>query len=59
MPRGANAGGGKEGQELFFILNSFHLLSCNGAFSDVVDSLVEENFSRGTTPELQHTIRQL
>ena len=53
-PRDAYAGG-QEGQELPSVLNSFpSLLSAEEAFSGIVDSLVQENFSGGKpqTPKL-------
>ena len=39
--------GGQEGQELPFILNSFNLNSCEGAFPSILDSFIQENFSWG------------
>ena len=45
--------GGQEGQELSFILNSFHLSYLLEAFSGIVDRLVQENFSGGKPPDPQ------
>ena len=45
---------GREGQEFLFILNSFSsLLSSEGEFSGIVDSLFQENFSGSKPPDLQ------
>ena len=44
--------GGQEGQEFPFILKSFHLsYLLKGHFQDVVDSLVQENFSGVKPPD--------
>ena len=46
--------GGQEGQELPFILNSFHLsYPAEEAFSGIVDRLVQENCSGGKPPDPQ------
>ena len=49
--------GGQEGQELLFILNSFHLsYRLKGHFFGIPDSLVQENVSGGKPLDPQITI---
>ena len=46
-------GGGQKGQELSFILNSFHSISSEEAFPGIVDSLVQEHSSEDKPPDPQ------
>jgi len=47
---------GQEEQELPFTLNSPSFQSCEGAFSGVLDGLVQKNLYGGKPPDPQHQL---